>query len=131
MAITKLHHVSLGLIYLHSKKIIHGDLKAVSTIVFLSIFINLDEKNIQLNVLIDDAGKAVLCDFGLTRIKADAISQRVHPGSIMGSHNWMAPEQLLGGSPKTSWDIYAFGMTLYEVNLGFIASLALVLIEAL
>jgi serine/threonine protein kinase len=69
-------------------------------------------------VLIDDAGKAVLCDFGLTRIKADATSRtaRADGGSIVGSRNWMAPEQLLGGSLKTPCDIYAFGMTLYEVS---------------
>jgi serine/threonine protein kinase len=35
----------------------------------------------------------------------------------MGSRNWMAPELLLGGSLKMPCDIYAFGMTLYEVSL--------------
>ena len=76
----------------------------------------------QLNVLIDDAGKAVLCDFGLTRIKADATSRTVRLGgvSIIGSRNWMAPELLLGGLLKKPCDIYAFGMTLFEVSLHLI-----------
>jgi len=93
----QIHHISLGLVYLHSRKIVHGDLKAV-------------------NVLIDDGGKAVLCDFGLTRIKADATTRttRTDSGSIVGSRNWMAPELLLGGSLKKPCDIYAFGMTLFE-----------------
>ena len=32
MSKSQLHHISLGLVYLHSKKIIHGDLKAVNII---------------------------------------------------------------------------------------------------
>ena len=32
MSKLQLHHISLGLVYLHSKKIIHGDLKAVNII---------------------------------------------------------------------------------------------------
>ncbi|KIM77018.1 hypothetical protein PILCRDRAFT_54103, partial [Piloderma croceum F 1598] len=70
-----------------------------------------------LNVLINDTGKSVLCDFGLSQIKADATSRSVRlvGESIMGSHNWMAPKQLLGGLVKKPCDIYALGMTIYEV----------------
>jgi len=90
-------HISLGLVYLHSRRIVHGDLKA-------------------LNVLIDDSGKAVLCDFGLTRIRADVTSRTEKAdGGFVGSRNWMAPELLLGGSLKNPSDIYAFGMTIYEI----------------
>jgi WD40 repeat protein len=74
-------------------------------------------------VLIDDGGNAVLCDFGLSRIKADTTSRtmRALEGSLVGSRNWMAPEQLLGEPPKWPCDIYAFGMTLYEVCITIIA----------
>lgn len=60
----------------------------------------------------------MLCDFGLSRIKADVTSRTVNSGggSIVGSRHWMAPERLLGGSLKKSCDIYAFAMTLYEVG---------------
>jgi serine/threonine protein kinase len=72
----------------------------------------------QLNVLIDDSGKAVLCDFGLSRVKADVTSRTVRAtGGVVGSRNWMAPEQLLGGLLEKPCDIYAFGMTTYEVSL--------------
>ncbi len=78
----------------------------------------------QLNVLIDDSAKAVLCDFGLSRVKADVTSRTARPdgGSTAGSRNWMAPERLLGASLKNPCDIYAFGMTIYEVSAGPIVS---------
>jgi WD40 repeat protein len=74
----------------------------------------------QLNVLIDASDNAVLCDFGLSHVKADVKSHTVRPdgGSVVGSRNWMAPERLLGGSLKKPCDIYSFGMTLYEVSSG-------------
>lgn len=70
-------------------------------------------------MLIDSGGKAVLCDFGLSRIQADITSRTVVKTGgegIVGSRNWMAPELLLGGSLKKPCDIYAFGMTIYEVS---------------
>jgi serine/threonine protein kinase len=39
----------------------------------------------------------------------------------VGTRNWMAPEQLLGKSPKMPCDIYSFGMTIYEVSLSPVA----------
>lgn len=93
-----LHDVSLGMAYLHSRKVVHGDLKAM-------------------NVLIDDNEKAVLCDFGLSRVKADVTSRTavLDTAVIIGSRNWMAPERLKGGSVKKPSDIYAFGMVIYEM----------------
>ncbi|KAJ7640510.1 kinase-like domain-containing protein, partial [Mycena rosella] len=50
-----LRDVALALQYLHSRKICHGDLKGV-------------------NILVEEPGRALLCDFGLSRIKADTTS---------------------------------------------------------
>lgn len=74
---------------------------------------------VQLNVLVDDGGNGVLCDFGLSRIRADVTSRasRVDADDIVGSLNWMAPERLLGGILKKPSDIYALGMTTYEVSI--------------
>jgi len=97
-----LHDISLGIAYLHSREVVHGDMKAV-------------------NVLIDDNEKAVLCDFGLSRVKDDITSHTVRHTTKLGtatvtrSSNWMAPERLSGGLLKKPSDIYAFGMVVYEI----------------
>ncbi|KAJ6574586.1 kinase-like domain-containing protein [Mycena capillaripes] len=94
-----LRDISLGLEYLHSRKICHGDLKAI-------------------NVLVENSGRAQLCDFGLARLRADAASRTVTTGEapqIQGSRNWMAPELLNGSRIRLPSDVYAFSMTLYEL----------------
>ncbi|KAF7344400.1 Kinase-like protein [Mycena sanguinolenta] len=94
-----LRDISLGLEYLHSRKICHGDLKGM-------------------NVLIsEDSGKALLCDFGLARLKADAATRTADTPKleIVGSRNWMSPEVLTGSRYRITSDVYAFGMTLYEL----------------
>jgi serine/threonine protein kinase len=114
----QLHHVSLGLVYLHSKKIVHGDLKAVgfSLRVYLQVLIYYSS---QVNVLVDDNEKAVLCDFGLSQVKADATSRTAILNAalvpVAGSRNWMAPERLMGGLLRRPCDIYALGIMIPEV----------------
>jgi serine/threonine protein kinase len=73
----------------------------------------------KINVLVEEFGRALLCDFGLARIKADITSRtRAMSDSVVsGSRNWMAPELLSGSLPRPQSDIYAFGMTLYEVRI--------------
>jgi serine/threonine protein kinase len=65
----------------------------------------------------------VLCDFGLSCIKADTTSHTARSSTassadhgIVGSRNWMAPELLVGGTLRKPCDIYALGMTIYEVG---------------
>ena len=65
----------------------------------------------------------MLCDFGLSRSRADALSRSTAGKTAtpaVGSRNWMAPELFLGGGLRKLVDVYAFGMTIYEVGcLGF------------
>lgn len=73
----------------------------------------------QINVLVDDSGKSYLCDFGLSRLKADVTTRKVAGPDVtfsLGSRNWMAPELLTGGACAMSSDVYAFSMTVIEVR---------------
>ena len=73
-------------------------------------------------MLVDDGGNAVLCDFSLSRVKADLTSRemKLRQGHIVGSRNWMSPERLQGYSMMKPCDIYAFAITLYEVSAGYV-----------
>jgi serine/threonine protein kinase len=72
----------------------------------------------QINILVEECGRALLCDFGLSRIKADITSRTRAQGDtvVSGSRNWMAPELLSGSLARAPSDVYAFGMTIYEVG---------------
>lgn len=96
-----LYEASLGLQYLHSKSVIHCDIKAA-------------------NILIDERGHACISDFGLAKIKAHTSTlERTETSrtSNLGTIRWMSPEQMEGVTNKMT-DIYSFGMTIYEVYAG-------------
>ena len=72
-------------------------------------------------MLIDDSGKALLCDFGLARVKADissrsTVTDMIDTAVVAGSRYWMAPERLIGKPLKKPCDVYSFSMTAYEVG---------------
>jgi len=68
-----------------------------------------------MNVLIGEGEKAVLCDFGLSEVGKNATS-RATGDVIIGSRFWMSPERLEGMWPEPPSDVYAFGMTTFEVS---------------
>ena len=80
--------------YLHRHRFVHGDIKAE-------------------NVLISSDGGALLCDLGLARFKElqTSVAQK---GA--GSTRWQSPEVMKGESKSFESDVYAFGMTIYEVT---------------
>ena len=66
------------------------------------------------NILIEEDGTAQVTDFGLAKhVNADLTSSR----SASGSLRYMAPERFAGISDERS-DIYAIGLTLYELLAG-------------
>ncbi|KAJ7844326.1 kinase-like domain-containing protein [Mycena leptocephala] len=100
-AIMLLNDVIQGLMYLHSKNIVHGDLCA---------------RNILMH-----GRQAYLTDFGVaTFIESDTSSKSTRGGSI----RWMAPELLLPEvhQPGVPWkrtmasDVWAFGCVCCEVG---------------
>lgn len=62
--------------------------------------------------MISNEHTALLSDFGLARPE-DVVTSAGQKG--MGTVPWQSPELLEGGSKSYKSDIYAFGMTIYEV----------------
>lgn len=84
---------AVGIKYLHSRQIVHCDLKSS-------------------NVFLDDHYNVKLGDFGLSRFLTQ--NKDRNKGRI-GTPHWMAPEILLGGKYKPSADIFSYGMILWEL----------------
>jgi eukaryotic-like serine/threonine-protein kinase len=68
------------------------------------------------NVMVDwAAARVTVTDFGLARA-ADA--ERTRTGVVPGSPAYMAPELLAGGLPSPASDLYALGVTLFQLLAG-------------
>ena len=68
------------------------------------------------NIMVTNDDVIKLLDFGI------AINNRstdlTNPGFLLGSLNYMSPEQVMGGKATTRSDIYSVGVTLYELVTG-------------
>ena len=67
------------------------------------------------NVILDEEGRAKVTDFGIARAGA---SDMTLTGSIMGTAQYLSPEQAQGQSVTESSDLYAVGVVLYELLVG-------------
>jgi serine/threonine protein kinase len=83
--------------YAHRKGILHRDIKPA-------------------NILLDDSKNALLSDFGLTRMIESASS--VTGKGVVGTPDYMSPEQGQGQPIDTRSDIYSLGVVLYELLTG-------------
>ncbi|KAK7301098.1 hypothetical protein RJT34_11958 [Clitoria ternatea] len=87
--------VAKGINYLHCLKppIVHWDLKTP-------------------NLLVDKNWTVKVCDFGLSRFKANTF---LSSKSVAGTPEWMAPEFLRGDPSNEKSDVYSFGVILWEL----------------
>ncbi|KXS20900.1 hypothetical protein M427DRAFT_348236 [Gonapodya prolifera JEL478] len=83
--------IARGMGYLHSRDIVHSDLKG-------------------LNALVDTQGQALVTDFGFARVRS-ACSLIDLPGTA----TFMPPERLTRGVSSKEGDVYAFGITCYQI----------------
>jgi len=93
-----LSDVAEGLRYLHSRNMIHGDLKGP-------------------NILVDDSGCARITDFGLARVtqSPDTMWSASRRGN---TPRWAAPEVLDEKPHSKEADVYSFAMVMIEVFTG-------------
>ena len=67
------------------------------------------------NVIVDGEGRAKVTDFGIARAGA---SDMTETGAIMGTAQYLSPEQAQGHPIAASADIYSVGIVLYEMLTG-------------
>ncbi|MGB2714372.1 MAG: protein kinase [Vicinamibacterales bacterium] len=113
-ALSLARQVVSGLAAAHRAGVVHRDLKPA-------------------NILVDASDQALLTDFGIARSKAGeqtmlterglahlptASPLQTMPGAILGTLEYMAPEQVHGEPADERTDIYAIGLILYELIAG-------------
>jgi serine/threonine protein kinase/tetratricopeptide (TPR) repeat protein len=87
----------------HDANIIHRDLKS---------------ENVVLTVKGGDPDFVKVLDFGICKQIDSISSSQTTPGMVMGSPNYMAPEQAAGAPADIKSDIYALGTILFEMLTG-------------
>lgn len=89
-----MEQVADGLSFAHAREIIHRDLKPG-------------------NIHVQPNGQVKILDFGLARLGGGADMTRT--GVVMGTPNYMAPEQVRGEKADTRADIFSVGAVFYEI----------------
>jgi eukaryotic-like serine/threonine-protein kinase len=92
------HQVARGLSFAHEHGVVHRDVKPQ-------------------NVLLDESGTAKVTDFGIAR-SLDPGDELTETGALLGTSDYIAPEQASGGRVDERSDQYSLGVLLYELLAG-------------
>ena len=68
------------------------------------------------NILLSRDGRAMVTDFGIARLAADA--EGAVPGTTLGSVHYFSPEQAAGATTTPASDTYSLGLVLFEALTG-------------
>lgn len=85
--------------YAHSQGVIHRDIKPA-------------------NILVDEQGQVYLGDFGILRLLDESRTQLTTTGGVLGTPEYMAPEQARGETVGPAADRYALAVVLYQMVTG-------------
>src|SRR5467141_2016481 len=92
--------VADALAYAHSHEIVHRDIKPD-------------------NILLDKSGHVLVTDFGIAKAAQAATAQQLTTeGMIIGTPQYMSPEQAAGDQVDGRSDIYSLGIVLYQILSG-------------
>jgi hypothetical protein len=99
-AIKLMHDTAVGMAYLHSKDVLHRDVKSA-------------------NLLLDENGRVLVSDFGISKQSSNATTTMGAgaggAGAMKGSAPWMAPEALEGEPATAAGDVFGFSIVMWEI----------------
>ncbi len=98
VALRVTREVCAALAYAHRRGVVHRDIKPA-------------------NVLLDAEGRVVIVDFGIART-GDGAPKLTQTGMLMGTPQYMSPEQIAGHVVDGRSDLYACGLLLFEMLAG-------------
>jgi serine/threonine-protein kinase len=98
-ALSIVEQVLAALEYSHQKNIVHRDIKPA-------------------NVMITDAGDVKVMDFGIARAMDDLGATLTSTWNVVGTAQYLSPEQAIGEAADARSDIYSTGCLLFELLTG-------------
>ncbi|MCP4423226.1 MAG: protein kinase, partial [Chloroflexi bacterium] len=88
-----------ALAYAHQRDMVHRDIKPA-------------------NIMLDEEGEPFLTDFGIVKMLGGQTMQYTATGALIGTPDYMSPEQALGKSGDKRSDIYSLGILLFQMSTG-------------
>ncbi len=97
------HQVCGSLHEAHQRGIVHRDLKP---------------DNVMLTVRAGEQDVVKVCDFGIAMVEVDDEARLTQQGAILGTPQYMSPEQFKGAGLDPRSDVYSLGVMVYEMLTG-------------
>jgi eukaryotic-like serine/threonine-protein kinase len=69
------------------------------------------------NIMIDKSGRVAVMDFGIAR-STEAVGGMTQTGALLGTPEYMSPEQVMGEHVDARSDLFTFGVILFQLLIG-------------